>query len=748
MSDNYMQQYGAKLMDGGYRIIPIMPGTKRPGRWDGKSWGELARWTEVNVQQVHIDLWSKWPGCGIGILCGEVIAIDIDILEAEVAVEVGKVFQKHLGEAELMRIGKAPKALYLYRTDEPFTKISMHPIEVLGQGQQFVSYAVHPETNRPYEWPFSAPHETPVDSLITVTREQVLAACEEAYKTIPPNLRQRKLGGNVTTVIPNKDAKTSYDGLVGTTAAVEDSLRFVPNPDLSWDDWNKIGMAIYCATEAKGYHIFDQWSQASGKYNQLETRQRWDHYSKSPPTKIGAGSLYFFAQQNGWAPPPHLDLNPIKAVKVDLTNLEPPKKIPKSTRNNFPMEWFNSPSLVGRVTRWINSTAQQPQPTFALMNTICMFGALFGRRYAMAHLHTRCNIFVIAVAKPGAGKDHSRQRVKELMIASGLGQLICGDRFSSGVAILKTLFDYPSRISHLDEMGLYLQSLTAKNAAGHQRDVIKTLLEVYSSSSGVYHGQEYADSRERQRLDINQPNFNFFGTTTPRTLIPALNHDMVDNGTLSRILLIPPFEDYPDAQIPEKMEVPEDLIDDIRRSYEVAPTNVGNLTNIQTLASSSIAPIVVEWEDTAFAEYSKVRDWQLQHSRNDDALWVRYTEITIKLAMIEAIARDPSSPIVTFEIFKMANDLARWSFNYTADLITKEVAENEIEASHKKILNIIRKAGEDGLSTTQLAKYCQGMKARDRNEILQTLMEAGDIIEETVKAGGAGRDRKVYRVRR
>jgi len=40
------------------------------------------------------------------------------------------------------------------------------------------------------------------------------------------------------------------------------------------------------------------------------------------------------------------------------------------------------------------------------------------------------------------------------------------------------------------------------------------------------------------------------------------------------------------------------------------------------------------------------------------------------------------------------------------------------------------------------------MKARDRNEILQTLMEAGDIIEETVKAGGAGRDRKVYRVRK
>jgi hypothetical protein len=39
------------------------------------------------------------------------------------------------------------------------------------------------------------------------------------------------------------------------------------------------------------------------------------------------------------------------------------------------------------------------------------------------------------------------------------------------------------------------------------------------------------------------------------------------------------------------------------------------------------------------------------------------------------------------------------------------------------------------------------MKARDRNEILQTLIESGDILEETVKVGGAGRDRRVYRVR-
>jgi len=750
MSENFMEQYGAKLLDAGYRIIPIMPGTKRPGRYDGEKWGDLARWTDINTQPIHVDIWSKWPGTGVGILTGNVVAIDIDVLDQQVAVAVGEVFQEKLGQTELIRIGKSPKALYLYRTLEPFSKISLHPIEILGAGQQFVAYAIHPETSQPYTWPFSAPHETPLDSLPLVTREQVLEAAEAAYQVLPPQLRKRGLGAKGQIVIPDKDARSSYEGLVGTMAAVEDALRYVPNPDLSWDDWNRIGMAIYCATEAKGFHIFDEWSRASGKYNQIETKQRWDHYSKSPPTKIGAGSLYFHAQQRGWVPPLSISLNPQKsrAAEVDLSSLKEVRKFyPKSTRENFPHEWFQSSSLVGRVTRWINATAQHPQPTFALMNALCMFGALFGRRYAMAQINTRCNLFAIAVAKPGAGKDHSRQRIKELLMKAGLNQVICGDRFSSGVAILRTLFDYPSRISHLDEMGLYLQSLTAKNAASHQRDIIKTLLEVYSSSSGLYHGQEYANPKENQRLDIQQPNFNFFGTTTPRTLVPALNFDMVDNGTLSRILLVPPFEEYPNSQLPEMCPPPEDIVKDLLDSVSVIPNGAGNLANIPSIPNAAVVPIIVDWESAAFEEYSKTKEWQLYQSRNDDALWVRFSEIILKIGMIEAIARDPCAPVLTLEIFNMAHALAKWSFNYTADLLYREVAENDIEAAHKKILNLIRKSGVEGMNGTQLAKACQGMKARDRNEILQTLVESGDVLEEVVKNPGAGRERRVYRVR-
>lgn len=745
MSEDFMLEYGAKLLDAGYRIIPIMPGTKKPGRYDGNVWADLPRWTTIESTHTHLDTWSKWPGCGIGIITGKVIAIDIDVLDSSVAIAVGNVFQEHLGKTDFVRIGKSPKALYLYRTEQPFNKISMHPIEVLAHGQQFVAYAIHPETNKPYQWPFTAPHEFSVDALPLVTYEQVLKACEAAYKALPPNLRRMRLQH---TVIPDKDARTSLEGLTGTLAAVQDALKFVPNPDLSWDDWNRIGMAVYCATEGKGFIVFDQWSQASGKYNSLETRQRWDHYSKSPPSKIGAGTLYYFAQQNGWVPAPHLNLNPAKEIKVDLTGLAEPRKTLKSTKENFPHEWFDSPSLVGRVTRWILATAQQPQPTFALMNSICMFGALYGRRYSMATINTRCNIFSIAVATPGAGKDHSRQKVKRILELANLNDYISGDRFSSGVSILRTLHDFPSRISHLDEMGLYLQSLTAKTAASHQRDIIKTLLEVYSSSSGTYHGQEYADNKDRKRFDIKQPNFNFFGTTTPSSLTKALTKEMLDNGTLSRILLMPSFEEYPNSQIPEPGEnPPEDLLQDIIESASVVPAGIGNLTNIHHVSSSEVAPIMVKWEDSAFAEYKKMKDWQIECGRKEDYLWVRYSEISVKLGMIEAIARNPVTPVLTFDILKMSSELVRWSFNYTNDLMYREVAENDTEAAHKRILKLIRDAGNSGMSSTQLAKACQSLKARDRNEYLTTLLEAGDIVEEVIKPNGPGRERRVYKAR-
>jgi hypothetical protein len=76
------------------------------------------------------------------------------------------------------------------------------------------------------------------------------------------------------------------------------ALAVIPN-DCNWKSWNDIGMATWRATggAAEGFAAFDAWSKKPSKYNARNTAERWAHYFESPPTLIGAGTIFHLADQ-------------------------------------------------------------------------------------------------------------------------------------------------------------------------------------------------------------------------------------------------------------------------------------------------------------------------------------------------------------------------------------------------------------------------------------------------------------------
>ena len=76
------------------------------------------------------------------------------------------------------------------------------------------------------------------------------------------------------------------------------ALVIIPNDDLDWESWNNFGMATWRATGGDSFEAFDAFSQKSTKYDPIETRKRWDHYHRSPPTRIGAGTIFFLADKH------------------------------------------------------------------------------------------------------------------------------------------------------------------------------------------------------------------------------------------------------------------------------------------------------------------------------------------------------------------------------------------------------------------------------------------------------------------
>jgi hypothetical protein len=75
------------------------------------------------------------------------------------------------------------------------------------------------------------------------------------------------------------------------------ALAVIPNHDLPWEPWNHVGMATFAATGGRGFEAFDTWSRKSSKYDEATTAQRWKDYNGSPPTEVGAGTLFFMASE-------------------------------------------------------------------------------------------------------------------------------------------------------------------------------------------------------------------------------------------------------------------------------------------------------------------------------------------------------------------------------------------------------------------------------------------------------------------
>jgi hypothetical protein len=196
MSQSFMTEHGGRLMDNGYSVIPIMPGSKVPGRLSGGKWSPYPDWSrhcDRPTKPFEVDIWRRWPGCGVGIATGGVVGIDIDIMDAALAIEIANLATSMLGDTPCLRIGQQPKRLLVYRAATPFAGRKRLPLEVLARGQQFVAYAIHPVTGQPYAWPEDGLTDTPLADLPEITEAACDAFLDAAWDIVPAALRKTTL---------------------------------------------------------------------------------------------------------------------------------------------------------------------------------------------------------------------------------------------------------------------------------------------------------------------------------------------------------------------------------------------------------------------------------------------------------------------------------------------------------------------------------------------------------------------------
>ena len=146
-------------------------------------------------------------------------------------------------------IGRAPKRLLVYRASAPFAGIRRAPIEVLGLGQQFVAHAIHPTPVGPTSGRRSA---SPTSTSATC-RSSTRARCARSSTRRSRWCRPPEAGAPRRIAIGRRGPPHSQ---AGTLAAIREALAWIPNADLDYDSWVRIGLALKGALGDAGADLF------------------------------------------------------------------------------------------------------------------------------------------------------------------------------------------------------------------------------------------------------------------------------------------------------------------------------------------------------------------------------------------------------------------------------------------------------------------------------------------------------------
>ncbi len=282
-----------KLLAAGYDPVPAI----------GKR-ALLKDWQKIEIIPEVIHGWEADARLtNTGIRCGGAVGVDIDILDPALSERVKNLALQILGDTNLVRIGRAPKQLLVYRTESPMRKKiwsagpekDSNKIEVLGAGSQFIAFGTHPDTLEPYAWPELSPLDVPLCDLPAVTDDMIEQFLEEAAVIIgciphpaPEPPQPKPYTNGHADHAPQTDVQDALD-----------ALNSLP-PDLDYDNWIKVGFALHGALGPAGAPHWAAWSAKSAKNVPTTTSKKWPSFAQH--REINPATLFYLARQHGFRP--------------------------------------------------------------------------------------------------------------------------------------------------------------------------------------------------------------------------------------------------------------------------------------------------------------------------------------------------------------------------------------------------------------------------------------------------------------
>lgn len=439
-----------------------------------------------------------------------------------------------------------------------------------------------------------------------------------------------------------------------------------------------------------------------------------------------------------------VDLSAFEVIEV-----EPEEPAPEGPEDpgEIPLDLLRCPGFISELMDHTIATAPVANPAMAFCGALALQSVL-GARKVQDQLHNRTNLYILALAPSGYGKDYPRKINAEVLCQIGMENLLLS-RIGSGEGLEDHLCSCPTVLVQTDEIdGLLLQ---VKGAIDYRyQALMDRLKELYTSSDGIITRRALAG---RDAETIHQPSVTLLGSAVRDNFYGALSERLLSDGFFSRLICIDAGREIQDQE-PERPPIPPRVIE--TAAWWANLGCGGNLSTSKGLgrAAQEINPdprvvamtpgalaIIRELRSEARAEQTAAND------RGDvaaGAIWARAREQARRLALVYAISERHEAPSIGQEAVQWAADLTRHLVRRMLYMASTHVSTGPFHDLCLKFCNRLRRERKRIVRHSTMLRHLH-VKSRDLEQIVQTLTEQGDI--ETVTEVTKGRGAKAYRLR-
>lgn len=347
------------------------------------------------------------------------------------------------------------------------------------------------------------------------------------------------------------------------------------------------------------------------------------------------------------------------------------------------------PGFVGTLAQFVYSNSWLQVKEVSIVAALGLMAGICGKAWHIPQ--SGLNLYIILVARSAVGKEAMHTGISTIVKAVGkesaqFGNFVDFNEYASGPALVKACLANPSVVNVSGEWGRRLKRLAHDERSDGPLQTLRTQMTNLYQKSGpqsIAGGISYS-SGENNVASVNGVAYSMIGETTPETFYQSLTESMMEDGFLSRFLVVAYDGDRPDENHEIVTEPSPTLVKHLKEMGEAAFRR--NLKNeSQPVDRRADAAAILK----AFSQEmsNNIRN---SNEENQRFIWNRANLKVLRISALLAIGDNPVYPVVEKEHVEWAIALVRKDIG----MMQRRVLEGDVGSGDgsrlKKLVALLR----------------------------------------------------------